>query len=177
MDLAGSAHPDSGALVQESRPTPGPPAGDADVVQMYGDREERVPQHGSISRNGVVRMNQKQAHLEMIQGVVNRLSQNSFLLKGWTVVLVSALFALAAKDSTPSFVYLAYLPGIAFWCLDAYYLWQESRFRALYEHVRLLPEDQIDYSMDVEQADVADLSWSGAFVSRTLLAFHGAVLA
>ena len=38
-------------------------------------------------------MSSKLSHLEMIQGIVNRLSQNSFLLKGWTVVLVSGLFA------------------------------------------------------------------------------------
>jgi len=32
----------------------------------------------------------------MIQAVINRMASNSFLLKGWTVMLVSALFALAA---------------------------------------------------------------------------------
>ncbi len=53
-------------------------------------------------------MDKKQAHLEMIQGVVNRLSTDSFLLKGWTVVLISALFALAAANSNTYFVYLAY---------------------------------------------------------------------
>ena len=52
------------------------------------------------------------AHLEMIQGVVNRLSHNSFLLKGWSVVLVSAMFALSARDSAALFVYLAYFPAI-----------------------------------------------------------------
>lgn len=122
-------------------------------------------------------MGAKQAHLEMIQGVINRLSQNSFLLKGWTVVLVSALFALAAKDSMVVYAYLAYLPGIAFWCLDAYYLWQERKFRALYDHVRLLPDDQIDYCMDTSRADVSGIRWADAFLSRTLLVFHGAVLA
>ncbi len=41
-------------------------------------------------------MEAKLKHLEMIQGVVNRMASNSFQLKGWSVVLVSALFALAA---------------------------------------------------------------------------------
>ena len=58
-------------------------------------------------------MSKKQGHLEMIQGVVNRLSHNSFLLKGWTVVLISALFALGAKDKNLLLVYLAYFPSIA----------------------------------------------------------------
>ena len=68
-------------------------------------------------------------HLELIQGVVNRLSTNSFLLKGWTVVLVSALFALAAKDAKIVFAYLAYFPAFTFWLLDGYFLWQERLYR------------------------------------------------
>ena len=43
-----------------------------------------------------------EAHLSMIQGVVNRLAQSSFLLKGWSVVLVSALLAFAAASSEGS---------------------------------------------------------------------------
>jgi len=90
----------------------------------------------------------KRSHLEMIQGVVNRLSQNSFLLKGWSVVLVSALMALAAKDSNIVFVLLAYFPSIAFWLLDGYFLWQEKLFRALYDMVRTQEENTINFSMD-----------------------------
>ena len=78
-------------------------------------------------------MGRKVNHLEMIQGIVNRLAKSSFLLKGWTVILVSALFALAAKDSKIYFIYLAYFPGLAFWGLDGYYLRQERLFRKLYE--------------------------------------------
>ena len=120
-------------------------------------------------------MNEKQSHLEMIQGVVNRLSHNSFLLKGWTVVLVSAFFALGAKDKNLLLIFLACFPSIAFWCLDAYFLWQERLFRALYNHVRRL-DDNIDYSMDVSNADINGICWVGAFLSKTLIIFHGAVL-
>ena len=49
-------------------------------------------------------MERKGKHLEFIQGTVNRLSTNSFLLKGWSVVLVSALFALAAADFSQCYV-------------------------------------------------------------------------
>lgn len=121
-------------------------------------------------------MSKKQAHLEMIQGIVNRLSHNSFLLKGWTVVLVSALFALAAKDKNMLFIYLAYFPCISFWCLDAYFLWQERLFRALYDHVRTMKEDDIDYSMNVKHAEIINITWSKAFLSKTLLLFHGVIL-
>ena len=50
-------------------------------------------------------MTRIQVHLEMIQNVVNRLSRNSFLLKGWSVILVSAFFALAAVNSKVYFGY------------------------------------------------------------------------
>lgn len=121
-------------------------------------------------------MSKKQSHLEMIQGIVNRLSHNSFLLKGWTVVLVSALFALAAKDKNYLFVYLAYFPSIAFWCLDGYFLWQERLFRALYDYVRGMKEKDIDYSMDVKTADISGITWISAFLSKTLVVFHGVIL-
>lgn len=38
----------------------------------------------------------KLKHLELIQGVINRLAGNFFTVKGWSVLLVSALFALGA---------------------------------------------------------------------------------
>ncbi len=121
-------------------------------------------------------MDRKQSHLEMIQGIVNRLSHNSFLLKGWTVILISALFALAAKDKNLLFIYLAYFPSIAFWCLDGYFLWQERLFRKLYDHVRVLNEDEIDYSMNVNNAEIDGITWAKAFLSKTLLLFHGVIL-
>ncbi len=121
-------------------------------------------------------MENKRAHLEMILGVVNRLAQNSFLIKGWSVVIVSALFALAAKDANQYFVYLAYFPAIAFWILDGYFLWQERLFRALYDKVRVLAEKDIDFSMDTGKLVAKNKSWFDAVFSKTLLIFHGTVI-
>ena len=109
-------------------------------------------------------MERKGKHLEFIQGTVNRLSTNSFLLKGWSVVLVSALFALASADFNLYFIYLAWFPAIAFWILDGYFLWQERLFRRLYDHVRSLDEHDIDFSMDTSPFDRRD-----DFVGRGVL--------
>jgi hypothetical protein len=49
----------------------------------------------------------KLKHLEFIQGVISRMASNLFLLKGWTITLIAALFALAAKDSKPGYALLA----------------------------------------------------------------------
>ena len=112
----------------------------------------------------------KHKHLELIQGVINRLSTNSFLLKGWSVVLVSALFALSATDSRPAFVYLAYIPAIIFWGLDGFFLWQEQLFRKLYDRVRVLPDNKIDFSMDTGAVTGDDRpTWAAATLSKTLI--------
>ena len=121
-------------------------------------------------------MENKQLHIELIQGVINRLARCSFLLKGWSVVLVSALFALAANNTNIYFIYLAFFPAIAFWILDGYFLWQETLFRALYDHVRELEENKIDFSMDTSSLDGIDESWPGAAFSVTLLIFHGVII-
>ena len=120
-------------------------------------------------------MEGKIKHLEFVQGVVNRLSTNSFLLKGWTVVLVSALFALSAKDANARFVLLAYVPALAFWALDAYFLALERNYRILYDQVRSLDVKEIDFSMNV-QVDNGVLDWGLAFFSKTLLVFRGAIM-
>ena len=121
-------------------------------------------------------MSNKQKHLEMIQGIVNRLSTNSFLLKGWSVVLVSALFALAAKDTKVAFVYLAYFPALAFWVLDGFFLWQERLYRQLYDKVRSQTEDVVDFSMDASSISESTKPWLEVCFSKTLLIFHGTII-
>src|SRR5438552_425334 len=117
-------------------------------------------------------MESKLQHLAFIQSVIARLSSNSFLLKGWAVTLVSALFALAAKDANKQYILLAYFPIIAFWLLNGYFLSQERRFRALYDQVRVLPPDKIDFSLDTEQFNIGRNRWEQAFFCRVLLLFY-----
>lgn len=121
-------------------------------------------------------MDRKLKHLDFIQGVINRLSTNSFLLKGWSVVLVSALFALAASNSKIEFIFLAYIPAVAFWALDGYFLAMERSYRNLYDHVRTLEPDEIDFVMKPVSTGNVLSEWAAAFLSRTLLVFHGALL-
>jgi hypothetical protein len=121
-------------------------------------------------------MERKLKHLDFLQGVINRLSTNSFLLKGWSVVLISALFALSAKDSNVAFVFLAYFPAVIFWALDGYFLSLERRYRALYDRVRELEPEQIDFSMRLEAPTSNFETWHSAFFSKTLIPFHGSLI-
>jgi hypothetical protein len=129
--------------------------------------------HGGVAMADAV--GSKHTHLQLIQGVVNRLAQSSFLLKGWSVILVAGLFAFAAKESRVVFTLLAYIPALAFWTLDGYCLWQERLYRALYDHVRSLPEESIDFSMSTKPFAKKE-TYGEAFFSRTLLWFHGSLV-
>jgi len=121
-------------------------------------------------------MEKKFKHLEFIQAIITRMANNSFMLKGWSVVLVSALFALSAKDRSLYFIYLAYFPAIAFWILDGYFLWQERLFRALYDGVRVKEEEAIDFSMNITPYLGKIDSWRKVMFSDTLKIFHGAII-
>lgn len=118
-------------------------------------------------------MEAKLKHLEMLQAVISRMAGNSFLLKGWSVTLVSALLALAAKDAERRFVIVAHFPAIMLWILDGFFLRQERLFRELYDAVRTKRDDQIDVSMDTRRVAGNVASWAEVAFSRTLLVSMG----
>jgi hypothetical protein len=73
-------------------------------------------------------------HLDTVQSVINRLSQNSFTIRGWSVTLASAIIAFAStRSSEGDLVILALVPAWIFWGMDAYYLRQERLFRQLHD--------------------------------------------
>ena len=119
---------------------------------------------------------ESEKHLEMLQAVITRMAGNSFLLKGWSVTLISAIFALAAKDSKPGFALIAYFPAVAFWALDGYYLAQERSYRSLFNRVR---EDTSvpRFLMDATLFRTEECSWFRSTFSKTLLTFHGTISA
>ena len=120
-------------------------------------------------------MDRKLKHLEFVQAVINRLSTNSFLLKGWSVLLISGLFALAAAQDNKGFAIYSLVPAIALWGLDGYFLALERNYRGLYDKVRLLTPEQVDFAMTLVVIN-GNRDFFQACFSRTLLVFHGAVI-
>ena len=119
----------------------------------------------------------KRRHLKMIREAIKGLAHNSFLLKGWTAILVCAFFGFAVMTLGSPFTFLACLPALVFWFLDGYFLRQQKLFKALYEHVREKDEENIDFSMDVSEVEeTREVSYLSGLFSRTLITFHGAVL-
>nr|VFK51797.1 MAG: hypothetical protein BECKTC1821D_GA0114238_11408 [Candidatus Kentron sp. TC] len=113
-------------------------------------------------------------HLEITQGVINRLANNSSLIKGWSMtILAAAMLFLARTDSSIS-SYLAFafmVPVCGFWVLDGYFLWQERLFRGIYNDVR--QQKDTDFKMDVpKQLAKPGNQWRNATFSLTLNMFY-----
>ena len=119
----------------------------------------------------------KRKHLEFIQNVITRMNSNSFLLKGWAVTLVSALFALAANDSNLNYVLISYIAIPVFWILDGFYISQERQYRELYNEVSAKNENSIDYSMIASSYNSGNRTWISGILSKTLIPFYGIFIA
>ena len=117
----------------------------------------------------------KLKHLEFIQAAINRMANNSFLLKGWVVTLTGGLLALTFKEVDPRYLYISLAVLGLFWLLDSYYLARERSFVQLYNHVRKEPEEAVDFSMDTN-AFGSRLCWLAAAFSKTMLLFYGGLL-
>ncbi|MFC1555219.1 hypothetical protein ACFL7D_11350 [candidate division KSB1 bacterium] len=118
----------------------------------------------------------KIAHLGYIQDVIKRMGSNSFLIKGWSVTLVSALFALYVNSSNVQFLTLAFIPALIFWGLDGYFLSIESTYRKHYDHVRIKNPEEIDFSMDIGYIQHGFNEWISITISKTLFPFHGSLI-
>ena len=121
-------------------------------------------------------------HMEFVQAVIARMASNSFLLKGWSITIVAALFALAGVSDKPILVIIALLPALSFWGLDTYYLWQERLFRKLYNDLQRSFEEEVDekekvklFSLSTEKYK-GKVSWFEVFKSPTIFAFHGVII-
>ncbi|SCF03276.1 hypothetical protein [Micromonospora mirobrigensis] len=115
---------------------------------------------------------QRIKHLEFIQAIVNRLGTNSFLIKGWAITVTAAIFAFEAKDPNWRMALTTFLPVVAFWLLDSYFLRQERLFRRLYDDVRRKDSSTEPFSMDVRPYQRA-VRLSAVVRSRTMVIFYG----
>ncbi len=100
----------------------------------------------------------KLKHLEFIQNTITRMSTNSFIIKGWVITIVSALFALSNKDSDNNYIAISYFAIPVFWFLDTIYLQYERKYRSLYNEVRKKDNDKIDFNMNISNYNTKENS-------------------
>ncbi|MDD3723693.1 MAG: hypothetical protein PHW92_14640 [Lutibacter sp.] len=119
-------------------------------------------------------MENKRKHLEFIQNIISRMAGNLFFLRGWTITIIGALLALFSKNNSPDYVFYFLIVVIfIFWILDGYFLSQERSYRDLYNYVRKLKEEVIDFSMDIsEYQKLKKNTLIYSMFSLTLLVFY-----
>ena len=121
--------------------------------------------------------------LDLIQGVITRMANNSFLLKGWMISIVAVVLALSKETIVATnfdyFNFVLCLPLIVFWYLDAFFLHKERCFRKLYESVidKRLKNDMKDlYSLNYTSFEPDVKSVFEIMFSKTLFPFYGITL-
>jgi len=121
-------------------------------------------------------------HLEAIQQVINRLAQNSFTIRGWSVTLASVVFALLSTQGNTgrNLVIVSLAPVWIFWGLDAFYLRKERMFRRLYaaqaQALRAGEPPEAPDAVALFDMNVDPFQVKVASLPRTLLAPHVAAV-
>jgi hypothetical protein len=112
--------------------------------------------------------------IDIIQDIIKRMAFNSFMIKGWAITLV--VVALLLKG-TQYQVWIAFIPLVVFWFLDAYFLWQERLYRKLYDwviHNRLRTDEHL-FDMNAYRFKDQVQSRLRIMFSVTLGWFYGAI--
>src|SRR5262249_4064377 len=68
-------------------------------------------------------------HINLLQGIINRLANNSSSCKTWCLTLTGALLSLAGATKVPALVVFVILPILILRYLDSRYLAQERAYR------------------------------------------------
>lgn len=129
----------------------------------------------------IVKMDKETLHkeIDLIQGIINRMSQNSFLLKGWAITIIVAVLALT-KDTLVTndltyFSIILLIPLIVFWYLDAFFLHKEKCYIKLYDWVieNRSKTKEFQYNLNYKRFEKDVDSILKIMRSDTLLTFYG----
>lgn len=112
--------------------------------------------------------------IDIIQGIINRLAHDSFLVKGWAITLIVVTLLIQGSEEK---VVVAFVPLVAFWILDSYYLQQERLYRELYKWVISNRLNTTEHLFDMNAARFKDRvhSLPQVMFSITLLTFYGSI--
>jgi hypothetical protein len=112
--------------------------------------------------------------LKIVQDIIKRMALNSFLIKGWTITLVVATLLLKGEKFQ---VFIAFIPILVFWYLDAYFLWLERLYKRLYDWIRTnrLNTDEYLFDMNYRRFIKDEQSRLRIMFSLTLGWFYGSI--
>lgn len=125
----------------------------------------------------------KKEHLKMIEDIITRMANNSFLIKGWTVTLIAALLVFADAKNNICFIWIAIIPIIVFWYLDSFYLQLERKYRRLYifvqqDYINIVKPDYKEqvplFNMNTENIKVTNIV--GIMFSKSIIPIYSTIL-
>ena len=107
-------------------------------------------------------------YLQMIENVINKMSSNSFLIRGWGITVISSLITVylthLRNKSDWYILILCLVVCILFWINDAYYLYIERKFRMLYS--KAINSEVDNFAMDINNIK---MNFSSCMFSCTYL--------
>ena len=112
--------------------------------------------------------------IDIVQDIIKRMAFNSFMIKGWAITLVVVTLLLKGAEYQ---VWIAFIPLLVFWFLDAYFLWQERMYRKLYEWIikNRLKTDEYLFNMNAYRFKDEVQSKLRIMFSITLGWFYGSI--
>lgn len=135
--------------------------------------------------------NQKvlEKEIDLIQNCINRMAQNSFVVKGWLITLVTVVLALLPdKINIDILCAVVMTATITFWYLDAFFLKMEKLYRWKYEWVicNRMISDEYKYDLNPHnkkmwlnsnnEKDVKSPSIIRIMFTKTLIPLYGFIL-
>ena len=115
------------------------------------------------------------AHLQMIQGIIGRMSANSATLKGFCITTTAAILAFQGDTLGVRVFWLLVLVALFAMC-DAGYLRMERDFRRLYVTTSKRPLSTAE-DMAIERPEGHASGYIGALLSWSVAAFYNCIAA
>lgn len=135
---------------------------------------------GQIDKNKVL-----EKEIDLIQSCINRMAQNSFIVKGWAISLIAVILALLSEDFNIKILSIVgIIISICFWYLDGFFLKMEKLYRWKYEWVieKRLSSDRYCYDLNPYnkkmwlKRDKDEPNIVGVMFTKTLIPIYGSFI-
>lgn len=115
----------------------------------------------------------KEKLLEFIQDAINRFSSQSFIIKGWTITVLTALMVFLKESPELKYNLLFGFLIFSFCGLDSYYLQQERKYRIHFNNILNDKTNKID--MDIFYLS-KKVNYFSCYFSKTMILFYGSLV-
>lgn len=114
------------------------------------------------------------AYLQMIESIIDRMSNKSGNIKGFAVSIVAGVTALSFKETSPWVLLLSFLTIFIFLLMDVYYLGMERKYKFFYKLVCEGKEVDFNLSLDLKESEIkkAKATKLQCLISKSIYYFY-----